>query len=192
MAALTERTAHLPLFSLHDAACVLVNEEPEEHLSHIASSVFQLLRDGVQRGALKPVEVTARAPLSGPAGVTIEGSWNSRRARRAQPAQPTAPASEPAGPRDLFVTRDELSRWAKENGFHALKSASARLDAEPVPKTKRAYLTLIRTLAEMANLNTLKPYAAETSIQRELELKGRKLSPNFIAEALKEAGEVDD
>jgi hypothetical protein len=90
------------------------------------------------------------------------------------------------------VTRDELSRWAKENGFHALKSASARLDAEPVPKTKRAYLTLIRTLAEMANLNTLKPYAAETSIQRELELKGRKLSPNFIAEALKEAGEVDD
>lgn len=66
----------------------------------------------------------------------------------------------------------------------------ARLDALetgakiPSPNSKRSYLILINALAEMAGLDSSKPYGAESSISTHLEKNGKKLAREFIGKTL--------
>lgn len=191
MAVLTSRTASLPTFSLHDAAFVLSNEEPEANLSHAAENALRALQEAVQGGELKAHEALVAIPRGGGYGITVEDRSNRRR-RSIHTLRPSPDSNpEPASPRDLIVTREELSRWAKGAGYRFKIATSDRsLDDEPIPHTKRAYLVLINALAELANIDISKPYAAEAVVTRHLEMAGRKFGKTFIGDTLKAAHEL--
>lgn len=137
--ALTSRTMDLPDYTLHDAAFVLVGEEPCKELSHAASEMLQRLLASARTNKRRANElaVTERRRLGNESisiGVTLAPP---KRRRRMFDAAPSIAVSEgphgvqvrpmlPPGPKELVVTNAELQRWAKRVGL--IRSV------EPAPK----------------------------------------------------------
>lgn len=140
----------LPEITLHDAAFLMVGEEPAATLSHAASEALQrLLRASrFEKRSDRELAVTEcrRLGQEGPsAGVTVDPPRKRRRLLDQAQAFSVSDGRygvqvepmRPPGPKELVVKTDELLRWAAEVGepIHLPRPKSER--ASEAQKTRR-------------------------------------------------------
>lgn len=94
----------------------------------------------------------------------------------------------------MFVTRHELTEFAKEKGVRPpflFPEERKREDGEPDPRHKKTLLHIIAALLDLADIDPSEsPKTTAHAINAKLELRGAPMKADTIAQVIRDAREL--
>ena len=178
MDTLTQTTASLPRYSLHDAAFVLYGLEPKEEAPHAVRAILRELMMAAKAKRLTVERDIVRLPDSS-FFLSLEVDHLGQR-----------PALQTTYTQRTYVVREELLRWAADAGIHSRLTPKA--PRELGTKERENMQGLIYMLAHIANFPVSEPYKAGASIEAACvdAFGSSPLKGKTIGDKLTEASEI--